>query len=614
LSLFVEENTERVQREKDAQIMVVIGNPPYNVGQKSENDNNKNRKYPIIDQHIRETYVKDSKATLKTQLYDAYARFFRWATDRLQGRDGIVCMVTNNSFVDQFAFDGMRRHLFKDFNLIYHLDLHGNVRKNPKLSGTTHNVFGIQIGVGITVAVRNSQHSQRLLRYYRVPEDWRKMEKLAFLAKRGDITNIDWLDLQPDERYTWITEDIYPEFATFLPMGIKRVDASLTDMPTLFKMYSGGVKTNRDTWVYDFNFSMLREKMEKFVETYNSEVDRWKRRGSSKITTDDFVNYDDRKIKWSEHLKYQLMNEKYIAYSDLNIRSSIYRPFTKLFLYFDPTANDRRLLQYLFFPSPTNEKENRVICLSGISSNKPFHCLAVNYLPDFHLTADTQCFPYYTYAEDGTNRRENITDWALKQFQDRYGSDVSKWDMFHYVYGLLHHPQYRERYKENLKRDLPHIPLLRQREKFLTCVQIGKQLMDLHLNYEQVKEYHLERLPSKEAVPFSWHVEKMRLSTDKRVVVVNESQRLGPLPPECFEYRLGNRSALEWVIDQYQVTQDKRSGIESDPNRLEDEEYIVRLVGRVVTVSVETVKLVNELARAVTVEDWLEDTEIAKPL
>ncbi len=183
MSMFVEENTERIQREKDAQIMVVIGNPPYNVGQKNENDNNKNRNYSVIDKHIQETYVNSSTATLHTKLYDAYVRFFRWATDRLQGRDGIVCFVSNNSFFDQFAFDGMRKHLLQDFTRIYHLDLHGNVRKNPKLSGTTHNVFGIQVGVGITIAVRTGTNDSRKLYYYRVPEDWRKTDKLQFLTE-----------------------------------------------------------------------------------------------------------------------------------------------------------------------------------------------------------------------------------------------------------------------------------------------------------------------------------------------------------------------------------------------------------------------------------------------
>lgn len=253
--------------------------------------------------------------------------------------------------------------------------------------------------------------------------------------------------------------------------------------------------------------------------------------------------------------------------------------------------------------------------------------MVTNVIPDLHLTGDTQCFPYYTYTEDGTNRRENITDWALKQFQSRYSEQVTKWDIFHYVYALLHHPQYRQRYAENLKRNLPHIPLLhngggyerdtaseqigyesptRAVDLFHHCVRIGQRLMHLHLNYEQEKEYPLQWLHN-QSIPFNWRVEKMKLTQDKTAVIVNESLTLAGVPQECFQYRLGNRSALEWVIDQYQVSKDKRSGIESAPNSLDDEEYIVRLVGKVVTVSIETVKLVNELAQAVKVEDWLDE-------
>jgi predicted helicase len=358
--------------------------------------------------------------------------------------------------------------------------------------------------------------------------------------------------------------------------------------------------------MYDFNHNTLMQKAIRFVDTYNGEVDRWRRRGSSDTSVDDFVIYDDAKIKWSEGLKINLRRGIYADFDEAKVRRSLYRPFCKQWLVFDRILTERVYQFPQFFPTPASELENKVIGLTDLGSEKPFMALASNSIPDIHLVgagAGTQCFPFYIYGEDGTNRRENITDWALKQFQEKYGPEVTKWDIFHYVYGLLHHPQYRERYAENLKRDLPHIPLVHNQDAFSACVNVGQQLMDLHLNYETVKEYPLTWLEN-ENVPFSWRVEKMRLSTDRRVVVVNESLRLGPLPQECFQYRLGNRSALEWVIDQYQVSKDSRSGIESDPNRLDDEEYIVRLVCRVVQVSVETVCLVNELAQKVTVADW----------
>src|SRR5947209_8041148 len=238
MELFSERNTERIQREKATQIMVVIGNPPYNMGQKNENENNKNRAYSVIDKRINATYAKDSKATLNNKLYDVYVKFFRWAIDRLQGRDGIVCFVSNNSFIDQIAFDGMRKHLLQDFTQIYHLDFHGNVRKNPKLSGTTHNVFGIQVGVGITIAIRNSQQTKRAVYYYRVPEFWRKTEKLALLHQKRSLTGIDWLELQPNARDVWITEGLQAEFSIFFPIGVKEakyVQSQRENIPSLFR-------------------------------------------------------------------------------------------------------------------------------------------------------------------------------------------------------------------------------------------------------------------------------------------------------------------------------------------------------------------------------------------
>ncbi len=607
LPLFVEENTERVQKEKDAKITVVIGNPPYNVGQVNENDNNKNRKYPVIDQRIRETYAKSSNATLNTKLYDAYVKFFRWATDRLQNRNGIVCFVSNNSFFEQIAFDGMRKHLLQDFTQIYHLDLHGNIRKNPKISGTTHNVFGIQVGIGITVAIRNSQNPRKGLYYYRVPELWTKIDKTSFLQEKGSIHGIEWRELQPDTQFHWLTENFRSEFSTFLPLGTRGVKSTeLLEAKALFKTYSLGINTSRDNVVYDFNDKVLENRVKQFIDDYNSEVARWGRAGHPS-DIDNFVHYD--RIKWSRNLKRDLKNERYIQLNINNIKRATYRPFTAKWLYCADVVIDEQGKNLLFFPKQGTEKENVVIAISDHGFRALFSVMATNLIPDLHLLASAdgfQCFPYYIYTEDGNNRHENITDLALKQFQAKYGHHITKHNIFYYVYAILHHSQYRERYNENLKQDLPHIPLLHNIEQFEVCVRIGRELMDLHLNYEQAKEYDLAWQENEE-VRFDWRVEKMRLTADRTALLVNESLTLAGIPRECFEYRLGNRSALEWVIDQYQVSEDKRSGIKSDPNNLEDEEYIIRLVGRVVTVSVETVRLVNELAAAVKAEDWLDE-------
>src|SRR5581483_1221694 len=377
LSLFVEENTERVKREKEAQIMVVMGNPPYNVGQKSENDNNKNRKYPVIDQHIRETYVKDSKATLNITLYDAYVRFFRWATDRLQGRDGIVCFVSNNSFLDQIAFGGMRKHFQQDFTRIYHLDLHGNVRRNPKLSGTQHNVFGIQVGVGITLAVRNTQSNKKAIYYFRVPEDWRKIEKLAFLRESGNFTAIEWLELQPDQKDVWLTEGMQFEFSTFIPIGTKEAKMARSmetggiEAKTIFKTYSRGVETTRDIWMYDFDASSLTSKARNMIETYNAELSRWIRSGSPK-NVDNFVILDETKIKWSSRLKECLVRGLEAKFGESSIRHALYRPYTRQFLYFDNIMTHRQGIFPNAFPTLSTEKENVVVVASDHGHRIPF--------------------------------------------------------------------------------------------------------------------------------------------------------------------------------------------------------------------------------------------------
>jgi predicted helicase len=609
LSLFVEENTERVKREKEANITVVIGNPPYNVGQKNENDNNKNRKYKVIDGQIKETYAKDSRASNKNALSDAYVKFFRWATDRLRGQDGIVCFVSNNSFIDAYAFDGFRKCVREEFSSIYHIDLGGNARKQGG-----GNVFNIMVGVGITLFVRKRQGAQppyppASIYYHKVDDDLKGTAKLKFLSTVTSIKAIEWQELQPDEKHTWLTSGMQIDFDSFLPIGTKEAKREkVGDIHTIFKNYGRGVATCRDDWAYDFDKGLLEQKIKIFIETYNDHVSRWQRRADSPLSVDDFVQYDDTKIKWSRDLKLDLQRGHYAEFSALKVRQALYRPYCQRFVFFDRILNEEVYQLPQIFPTPVSEIENVVIVISDIGYRAPFSTLATNIIPDLHLLAAVdafQCFPYYTYSEDGTNRRENITDWALTQFQSKYGQHVNKWDIFHYIYAILHHPHYREHYAENLKRDLPHIPLVKNNEIFAHCIRIGKALMDLHLNYEEVKEYRLAWQENKE-VPFSWEVKKMRLTADKTAVIVNESLTLAGIPPACFHYRLGNRSALEWVIDQYQASTDKRSGIVSDPNKPEDEEYIARLIGRVVTVSLETVNLVAELEQKVRMEDWLE--------
>ena len=594
--LFTEENTERVEKQKAADMFVVIGNPPYNAWQVNDSDNNRNRKYPIMDERISETYAADSKATLKNALYDPYVKAIRWASDRI-GEEGIVAFVTNNGFLDGISFDGMRKHLAADFDAIYVLDLGGNARKGLKVSDA--NVFGIRVGVSINLFVKNKQNSSEVpsIFYFRTDDLWNKERKFNFLSECQHTNNIEWNSIQPNRQHIWLTEGLHAEFDTFIPMGTKKAKTQKNvAKDVIFKTYCRGVVTNRDAWVYNFNRSALTENVQGMIGTYSAEVDRWKRRENQRIDARDFVVYDNTKIKWDRDLRQHLQRGRYAEYTENKVRTSLYRPFTKSNLFFDRVLNNCVYLFPYFFPTPNTNDENQVIIVSDHGFRSGFNTLMTNLIPDLHTLAASdrfQCFPFYTYDEDGTNRQENITDWALSEFRTHYGDDtLTKWDIFHYTYGLLHHPTYREKYEMNLKRDLPHIPFA---EDFWGFATAGAQLADLHVNYESVPKYDGLQPMETEGMKVNWRVEKMKLSKDKTQLIYNDFLTLDGIPLEVYEYRLGTRSALEWVVDQYRVKTDRRSGIANDPNRESEPRYIVDLIGRVITVSLRTVEIVGGL-------------------
>ncbi len=597
LPLFAPENTQRAEEQKRTPMFVVIGNPPYNVGQVNENDNNKNRKYPTMDKRVAETYAKDSKATNKNALSDPYVKAIRWASDRI-GEEGVVALVTNSGFLDGVASDGMRKHLAEDFDCIYILDLGGNVHKNPKLSGTTHNVFGIQVGVSVNFLVKKSDKTVSCSRifYAHVDKFWHKEEKYRFLDERKQYDYVEWKTLSPNKRNTWLTEGLHAEFEDFVPIGSKEAKAAKGEPEeAIFKLYSRGVATCRDVWAYNFECNTLEENMRRMIDTYNKQVFMWEQNSLKGTSVDDFVVYDDKEISWSRDLKSKLKQGRLAVYDANKVRTSIYRPFSKSNLYFDRMMNDVVYVFPSIFPSKESEIENRVICLTDRGSEKPFMVLMSCHLTDLHAVgagSSAQCFPFYTYDEDGSNRRETITDWSLAQFRAHYHDDsITKWDIFRYVYGLLHHPGYRERYQANLKRELPRILFA---PDFRAFAAAGARLAQLHVGYEEQPVYPLTKVETPD-MPLDWRVEKMRLSKDKTQLRYNSFLTLDGIPSEVFSYRLGNRSALEWVIDQYRVKTDKRSGIVNDPNRADDPQYILRLIGKVISVSLETVEIVAGL-------------------
>ena len=496
----------------------------------------------------------------------------------------------------------MRKHLAENFDTIYILDLSGNVRKNPKLSGTTHNVFGIQVGVSVNFFVkkRDTPTTPAEIFYARVDEYWRKEDKYQFLDTQERYSNIEWAPITPDSQHTWLTQGLHADFESFVPIGsnvAKRTKGGSGE--ATFSLYSCGVVTSRDSLVYSFDLKLLKNQVRTFIEIYNTTADRKKRHGPTS-PIEDFIDANDSRIKWSHRAKESLKKTQFSNYQDSCFRTSLYRPFTQKFLYFDHFWNERRYQQYRIFPTTETETENRVICVGGVASSKPFHALVTQYIADFHLTGDSQCFPFYTYDEDGTNRRENITDWTLAQFRNHYRNDtIAKWDIFHYVYGILHHPTYRERYVANLKRDLPRLPYA---PDFWGFANAGARLAAIHVGYENVEEYQggngapIFQLIETPGARLDWRVvDKMKLSKDKTQLKYNDYLTLDGIPSRVFDYRLGNRSALEWVIDQYRVKTDKRSGIVNDPNRADDPQYIIRLIRKVITVSLETVSIVEDL-------------------
>lgn len=675
LSFFSEKNSERVDRQKKAPIRVIIANPPYNAGQANENDNNKNRKYPELDRRVSVTYGADSEATLQRKLSDPYVKAIRCSADRI-GESGVVCFVNNNSFVTDKTFDGMRKNLVNDFDLIYVLDLGGNVRKNPKLSGTTHNVFGIQVGVSINLFIRlpKPKDARRKAKvfYHAVGTDWRKEQKYEYLEKAGALAGVKWLKLTPDKKGSWLTNDTDKEFSEFLAVGSKEAKASASGAEqTIFDTYSLGVSTNRDAVVFDFDAQRLAKRVEKFTEDYNAELHRWQQKGRP-ANLDDFL--DTSRVKWSETLKRHFANEWEADFSVKRLRQSLYRPFCSMWLYYDTKLNDRPGAFEDYFPSKGKNSENRLIAVN-LSPERPFCAHACKDIPSKDVAggfgSPTYCFPLHTYSEDGKTQQDNVTLGALVRFQNFYGDDaLTRADVFYYVYAVLHHSAYRTRYAENLKRELPRIPLIaadgtlhapphpsvgddvrslhsspppvgdevtslhsasaKKGKKsepphvvsyesdaavFHAFAAAGRKLADLHVHYETAPEFPLQRIENKE-VPLDWRVEVMKLVGRRRgdeshlspkkseslltsaptlSLVYNDFLTLTGIPAEALDYRLGNRSALEWVIDQYRVARDEHGKVTSDPNRLDDEQYIVRLVGQVITVSLETQKIVQGL-------------------
>lgn len=593
-----EENIARVKRQNSRKISVVIGNPPYNANQQNENDNNKNREYRRIDERIKDSYIRRSTAQ-KTKVYDMYARFYRWASDRLHD-DGVLAFITNRSFIDSRTFDGFRKCVADEFSDIYVVDLGGDVRANPKLSGTKHNVFGIQTGVAIAFMVKLRGAKDSRIHYVRRPEMDTAEDKLNWLAA-NPASRVKFQRVQPDRHANWInlTENNWDDL---IPMADKRTKAAKTkgQERAIFRLFSLGVASNRDEWVHGFSMPLLQEKIVHLIAAYQKDLIVF---GGSKLTknqVDDLTT----EIKWTRSVKRSLQNGKSFSIENGKFVEANYRPFVKTVFYRSDELNEMPNLTKAIFGF--GDRANQAITIMGDSTGKPYFSLAIDKIPDLNFVSPasggTQTFPRYRYTKHG-EKLDNITDWALNKFAQHYGkaAKITKDDIFHYVYGLLHDPVYRETYAINLKREFPRIPFY---PDFRQWAEWGEQLMTMHIGYEGVEPWPLDRLdqPDEKARAAGVAPKAMLKSDhDTGTIRLDSETQLTGIPPEVWTYRLGNRSALDWILDQYKEKMPKDPTIREKFNtyRFADyKDHVIDLLSRVTRVSVETVAITEAMKSA----------------
>ena len=578
-----EDNWIRVQEQNNKSISVIIGNPPYNANQQNENDNNKNREYREIDRRISDTYIAASTAQ-KTKQYDMYKRFIRWASDRLAD-DGIVGFITNRSYLEARQDDGFRKVVADEFTDVYILDLGSDVRRNPKISGTTHNVFGIQTGVAIGFFVRDKSRLGECGIHYALREDAElATNKLAYL-RDAKLDSIAFNSITPDGKGNWLNQS-HSDFEELIPLADRQTKLSkmVADEQAVFGLYSLGVVTARDEWVYDFDADDLGRKVRAFINSYEESraVYGGKEVDNATLGTT---------IKWTRDLKRQLHLDSANIFDRTSILKTLYRPFINKPLYFNQRLNEMQYQLPQIFPAG-KPGQNIVICFSGTASSKPFQVLAIDRVHSFDFLEKTQCLPLYRYSEDG-QRVSNITEWGLRQFREHYSDDsISAEDIFSYTYAVLHNPVYREKYALDLLREFPRLPFY---PDFRAWVDMGQELLDLHVGFESVEAYPLQQTElageAKRAI--------LRADKERGVIALDEKTSLTGVPPDAWRYRLGSRSALEWVLDQYKERKPKDPTIAEKFNtyRFADyKEQVIDLLQRVCAVSVRTMEIVDGMA------------------
>jgi len=611
------QNSARVAQQKKAPLRVIMGNPPYSVGQRSANDNASNQEYKKLDSRIADTYVAESITTMNKANYDAYIKAFRWSTDRLDPKNGgIIAFVSNGAWLDGNTTSGFRKVIEKEFSSIWVFNLRGNQRTSGELSRKEGGkIFGSgsRTPISITLLVKNPKTTNKkaTIHYNDIGDYLSREEKLVIINKFQSVSNsaMTWKTLQPNEHGDWLNQrnDLFSEF---IPIA----DKSNLEK-TFFNLNSNGIVTNRDAWVYNSSKDALSENMKGMISFYNSEVERYleAKKSNSELDAKDFVSTDAKKIKWVQNLFRDAQNGVSLSFQADELIVSLYRPYFKQNLYKHRNFVWSPYLQNSFFPVRTSE--NLVICTTGIAGTKEFTALLSDKMPDIQLLANGQCFPLYYYEEckknslslfDATGdseyiRRDGVSDFILEQSKKVYGKNVGKEDIFYYVYGILHSPDYRTTFANDLKKMLPRIPLVEDVRDFWKFSKAGRALGKLHINYEDVPPFEGVKVSGDSSGKFK--VKKMRFpkKTQKDTIIYNSNIVISNIPEKAYEYVVNGKSAIEWIMERYQVKTDKKSGIKNDPNDWANEadnpRYILDLLLSIINVSVQTVEIVENLPK-----------------
>ena len=605
------DNSERVERQQKAPIQVIVGNPPWSAGQTSSADENPNVSYPEIKKRVAETYAVRARTTNRNNLYDPYKMAIRWASDRI-GEHGVIAMVTNGSWFGSNVDSGMRACLAEDFSLIYVVNLRGDQRTQGELSRREGGkVFGSgsRATVTITLLIRSQNTERRRCRilYHDIGDYLTREQKLGILREAGSVAGIDgWQEITPDQHHDW-TGQRSESFQQLYPVGSKDVKAGRQDN-AIFGLYSRGITTSRDAYLYNSSRAACAANARRVVGDYLDAL-RDLREGRSDTSIDDLVRRHSSNVRWDQTLKDNLGRRKTVTFSLDNIWKTQYRPFVKQHCYVEYVLTQRKYQMDSIFPAA--DSENRVICVPGISASKAYSVLVVDHMPDLNfLEAGAQCFPRYQYRRpaDGQGelpgfqarieRIDNITDTALRQFRIHYrDSTIPKDAIFDYVYGVLHAPGYRERFANDLTKELPRIPFA----PFRAFAKAGRELAALHLGYEHCDEHPLELVFAQPGEPRPEHFQlgtrAMRFADDEKTeLMVNDHLRLRNIPAAAHRYHINGRTPLDWFIERYRIRQDKESGIVNDPNGwFDDPRDLIAAIRRVVHVSVESARIIESL-------------------